>query len=154
MKPVSIIIMRHLLWSRNYSVHPFSGHILSDDESLDDILPPLITLPRFSHAHVRQLFIKKKGVPKAVLAEYGLTGYPDFPLQEDVRTYPQDGERIGNAHTLISWSDPRTTEYIGKVHIYNEDHQIEGEFWEFFDAYTLPIAREWCDTHGISYIDE
>ena len=91
-------------------------------------------LPNFSMARVRQLFIQSKEIPPDVLGKYHL-------------------ERT-DVFQLCAQNNPEEYDYIRYAHIYCEDHQIEEEFWDFYDQYTIPITIKWCEENGYPYTEE
>lgn len=128
-------VVRDALWGYGYYIDRRTGMFLPFDVASSVPLSQRLSVPRLSHAHVRQIFITSKKISEEELAEYDLIGYSKFPLQSNDRYYPN------------------AARYIRNVHIYNEDHQIEDEFWGFYDAYTLPIAKDWCEKNEIPYTE-
>lgn len=88
----------------------------------------MITLPHYSMAFVRKVFVESKkdatNQTKSVYAQYHLDD-PSFvfPLSEADSEFEE--------------------EYTDKAHCFCEDCQMETEFWEFFDSYTEPMIESW-----------
>lgn len=95
-----------------------------------------LMIPVYSNAHVRQKFMQYKAFPKSDMIAYTLINDKNFTLELD------DSQ------------DSTAMEYIHKVHVFCEDHQIETEYWDFYDKYTLPIARNWCEVNDVSYTND
>lgn len=121
----------HALWSKGSFVDKTTGMVWNSDKESDIPQEQRLDTPLYSHAHVRQQFLKDKGIPGSKLDEYGLSGYPDFPLEHD--------------DTL----DECASDYITKAHWQCEDLQIEDEFWVFNDEYSIPLAIRWCQENNI-----
>jgi hypothetical protein len=136
MNSLSLNDYRYALWGFGSFIDKKSGKILS---SLSECIVPLqqrIPIPHFSTAHVRQAFLKKKDFPEEELEKYDLCGYSDYPLQAD------------------DTKDRRSEEYIHRVHVFCEDHLIEDEYWDFYDRYTIPIVKQWCEENNLPYVHE
>lgn len=91
-----------------------------------------LRMPFLSEAHVRQAFLRQKGLEYA-LASYGVDPAENYPLAMD------DQDVRKHSH------------YIAKAHQLCMDRGIEDAYYDFFYAFARPIAIKWCQDNGIDY---
>lgn len=97
---------------------------------------PLYPMIHYSMGHVRQQFMKSIHVPEEELKEYCLYELGEIPL-----LVTKESDAIGMG-------------YVVKSQKYLEDQGLLDAFWEFYDAFTKPIAMKWCEENGFPYKDD
>lgn len=99
----------------------------------------LIPLPNYSMAYVRQKFVeqveKSKDRMEGFNNRYHLNDAPRFRMERN----PEERQKEGK--------------YISDAHCFCEDFGLEEDFWDYFDAVTLPITRAWCDKEHYPYTE-
>ena len=94
-------------------------------------------LPQYSKVYLRQLFI-------------------DACAMSGILTKENDHYGLLTAKRF-SWDAPHDDEakqYWSSAHGFCEEHELEGEYYNFQAFYQFMIAKQWCDVHGFPYLNK
>ncbi len=93
-------------------------------------------LPRFSAAHVDQIYLQKEYGDSDEYKAYGLNAYPEFPIEFNEELSELAAEYCDKAHTFI----------MDRL-----DHNAEIEFDTFYNRFCIKFAKKWCEETGIAF---
>ncbi|MDD3921090.1 MAG: hypothetical protein PHO41_07985 [Eubacteriales bacterium] len=111
-----------------------AGFIVPEDKKADTAL--YAPLPRFSIAHVEQIYLREKYGDTDEYKAYGLDAYPTFPIEVTDELCDQMSSYSGQAHIFI----------MDRL-----DRQAEIAYDAFTEKFRMDFAKKWCEDNGIAY---